>query len=82
MDLWKFNPSVVLTDQNTIVQNSTQNVKTNAYIKMWSIPNDSLREIVENDNLRMKTCEACSNHPKNGGSGICNCVLGLKTVIS
>lgn len=21
-------------------------------------------------------CRSCSNHPKNGGSGICNCILG------
>lgn len=21
-------------------------------------------------------CRNCSNHPKNGGSGICNCILG------
>ena len=23
-------------------------------------------------------CKACSNHPSNGGSGICNCILGLQ----
>lgn len=23
-------------------------------------------------------CENCSNHPKNGGSGICNCILGTQ----
>lgn len=22
-------------------------------------------------------CDKCPNHPKNGGSGICNCTLGL-----
>lgn len=21
-------------------------------------------------------CRSCSNYPKNGGSGICNCILG------
>jgi hypothetical protein len=25
-------------------------------------------------------CKNCSNHPSNGGSGICNCTLGLPTV--
>ncbi len=24
-------------------------------------------------------CEHCSNHPKNGGSGFCNCTLGMRT---
>lgn len=24
-------------------------------------------------------CEHCSNNPSNGGSGICNCILGQKT---
>ena len=23
-----------------------------------------------------KSCRGCSNHPSNGGSGICNCTLG------
>ena len=25
-------------------------------------------------------CASCPNHPSNGGSGICNCTLGLQTV--
>lgn len=25
-------------------------------------------------------CRLCSNHPSNGGSGICHCILGLSTV--
>lgn len=25
-------------------------------------------------------CKSCSNHPSNGGSGICHCILGLKQV--
>lgn len=24
-------------------------------------------------------CDTCSNNPKNGGSGICLCTLGLQT---
>lgn len=23
-------------------------------------------------------CDSCNNNPKNGGSGICHCTLGLK----
>lgn len=26
------------------------------------------------------SCRKCSNHPSNGGSGICNCILGLQNV--
>jgi hypothetical protein len=26
------------------------------------------------------SCKACSNHPVNGGSGICHCILGLATI--
>lgn len=26
-------------------------------------------------------CEHCSNNPKNGGSGICHCTLGLEPII-
>ncbi len=25
-------------------------------------------------------CKNCSNHPSNGGSGICNCILGLSKI--
>lgn len=25
-------------------------------------------------------CRSCSNHPSNGGSGICHCTLGLPTI--
>lgn len=25
-------------------------------------------------------CKHCSNHPSNGGSGICHCILGLPKI--
>ena len=25
-------------------------------------------------------CKTCSNHPSNGGSGICHCTLGLEPI--
>lgn len=28
------------------------------------------------ENSILPACRNCSNHPKNGGSGICNCILG------
>ena len=27
-------------------------------------------------------CKGCSNHPSNGGSGICHCTLGLVNITS
>lgn len=26
--------------------------------------------------LRSKVCDGCKNNPKNGGSGLCHCILG------
>lgn len=26
-------------------------------------------------------CASCPNHPSNGGSGICNCILGSQTQV-
>ena len=31
-------------------------------------------------NTLPSSCDNCSNNPKNGGSGICHCILGLSTV--
>ena len=28
------------------------------------------------------TCRSCSNHPSNGGSGICHCILGANSVVT
>jgi len=30
--------------------------------------------------LRSQVCNKCPNNPKNGGSGICNCTLGLPEI--
>lgn len=42
-----------------------------------------LTNIFYNDNDISNTpspCTTCSNHPKNGGSGICHCILGLPKI--
>lgn len=31
-------------------------------------------------NFEQSPCDNCPNYPKNGGSGICNCILGLPKV--
>ena len=36
---------------------------------------DTFESLFINDN-----CKKCSNHPKNGGSGICHCVLGSHVI--
>lgn len=30
--------------------------------------------------LRKQACDNCANNPKNGGSGICHCTLGLPVI--
>ena len=30
------------------------------------------------NNMIPEPCRKCSNHPKNGGTGICNCTLGTQ----
>ena len=35
--------------------------------------NDTMFKIPE-------ACRGCSNHPSNGGSGVCHCILGMNTV--
>lgn len=36
--------------------------------------------IVHEDAFKALPCENCSNNPKNGGNGICNCILGQQTI--
>jgi len=48
--------------------------------KQWKIKPDEIKRIIENIPLDWEyvpdPCKTCSNHPSNGGSGICNCILG------
>lgn len=41
-----------------------------------------LTDIIHNDDISNipSPCRTCSNHPSNGGSGICNCILGLPKI--
>lgn len=32
------------------------------------------------DYITTSHCKTCPNHPSNGGSGICNCILGLQPI--
>lgn len=35
---------------------------------------------IEQSAFKQSTCENCSNNPKNGGSGICHCIIGQMQV--
>lgn len=39
-----------------------------------------IKDIRWNDQSIPLACRSCSNHPSNGGSGICHCILGLNKV--
>lgn len=44
--------------------------KADDFVKEAPIPNIETLHIPD-------ACKSCSNHPANGGSGICNCTLGV-----
>lgn len=54
--------------------------------KIWTI--EELSDLLnppyigtsEHDAFLPDVCKGCPNHPSNGGSGICNCVLGQTPV--
>lgn len=39
--------------------------------QLWNIT-DSMKQSSENQSV----CEKCSKNPKNGGDGVCHCILG------
>lgn len=43
-------------------------------------PYDSYWTTLNVNSYIPEPCKACPNHPSNGGSGICNCTLGLPKV--
>ena len=57
---------------NTI--NITEQPSLNDYLNAFN-STDSLV-----NNFGQSPCDNCSNNPKNGGNGICNCILGLSKV--
>lgn len=46
---------------------------TGDFVKYAPAPNIETPDIPD-------ACKSCSNHPSNGGSGICNCTLGIPQV--
>lgn len=41
-------------------------------IQRWTIRDDDLESLVF---TQSDACSGCSNNPKNGGTGICHCIL-------
>ena len=46
-------------------------------IHKWTIYDDKLEDLVFSTE---DACGQCYNNPKNGGSGVCNCILGTTPV--
>ena len=46
-------------------------------IEKWTISSDDLESLVFTAN---DVCSGCPNNQKNGGSGICHCILGLTPI--
>lgn len=43
------------------------------------IRSNNAKAVIENNlNSIPECCKKCKSHPSNGGSGICNCILGNK----
>lgn len=41
---------------------------------------DTIEDIFGDMFFQSEACEHCSNNPKNGGSGVCQCILGTPKV--
>ena len=53
--------------------NTSNDINININIKLTT-------EYQNNNYCNNSPCDGCSNNPKNGGSGICNCTLGLPVI--
>ena len=50
-------------------------VKENYDIDLVAEPSET-PDTFDNLFFNNDSCKNCSNHPKNGGSGMCHCILG------
>ena len=44
------------------------------------IPYDEKNPILNKIDFSSNPCEKCNSHPRNGGTGICHCILGNPTM--
>ena len=56
-----------------ILENFSNYNKSSDYPIVWS------SDVWEEKNISL-SCRHCSNHPINGGSGVCWCVLGVPEI--
>ena len=40
----------------------------------------TITKFPRDNQLIPRPCRSCANHPSNGGSGVCNCILGNQTI--
>ena len=62
---------------NTVNDNSEFHIGMEYLNKMLNTPIEKELTMME---YIPKNCRHCSNHPSNGGSGICHCILGSETI--
>ena len=65
-----------IMDRGEVVTNTVEPVKTDYLEKLLNQPIEPLPMTL----MTPPTCRNCSNHPSNGGSGICHCTLGSQTM--
>ena len=54
-----------------------ENEDNNNELLLNNINTSSYEKVTVEEPFSFSPCQNCSNNPKNGGSGICNCTLGL-----
>lgn len=62
------------------IEKATDKKKDKETKLIFSPPKDIELIIPDNTKLINNSCKDCPNHPSNGGSGICNCTLGIPIV--
>ena len=65
---------ITIEELNKLLEKATEHA-LKRYNKQYYIPEWWLIHDIP------PACRNCSNHPSNGGSGICQCILGQNPVI-
>lgn len=55
-----------------VITNTIESIKTDYLQELLNQPVEGLPMTL----MTPPSCRNCSNHPNNGGSGICHCILG------
>lgn len=68
-------------DKHGIVRTLKNIEEARKIITSRKIGKTKIHSLIEEYKAKKETCKACRNHPDNGGSGICNCTLGIEPII-